>query len=155
LSNCSNWIDCVNFFFIFQPDLCQPNWCYLLIFLSMVSPLLRPTSPRHRTVSCLLSIEPRWTHCICFIFRQRFIPSPPLLSLNWSICTTAANHPSPDSPTPTIHCYKGLSQPWSLFSLLNCVFIFASSLARAQRHRSSIRHRRSLSPLSHAHRPST
>jgi hypothetical protein len=83
LSICNNWIDRVSFlYFLAQQDSCQPNWYRLLPF-----PFRCRLSFgwRRYTVSCFLSIEPRWACCLHFIFQQCFVQSPPLSSRNWSI----------------------------------------------------------------------
>jgi hypothetical protein len=88
-----------------------------------VPPLLL-TSSRRRTISHFLSIESRWARSLWFIFWQRFVPSSPLLSQNWSIKSTPPLHATlpglSDSPSIAI---KISFQSWSLSSTLNCVFI--------------------------------
>jgi hypothetical protein len=63
--------------------------------------------------------------------------------------------PSPDSPTLTIHWYKNIILILVTLTTTQSRLYFSSSLARAPRHQSFTRHRRFLSPSSHAHRPST
>jgi hypothetical protein len=63
--------------------------------------------------------------------------------------------PSPDRLTPTLYCYKKIISTLVTLPTTKLHLHFASSLARAPHHRSSTRHHRSLSLLSHAHRPST
>jgi hypothetical protein len=58
---------------------------------------------------------------------------------------------SPDSLTSTLHCYKKIISTLATLPINQQCLHFASSLARAPRHRSSIYHRRSLSPPSHVH----
>jgi hypothetical protein len=90
-----------------QYDSCQSNWCCLIPFLSSVSPLLQPTSPRCRTMSRFLPRESRRARCLSFIFRQRFISSPPLSSRNQSIeSASPLSATLTDHPTPTVHYYK-------------------------------------------------
>jgi hypothetical protein len=62
--------------------------------------------------------------------------------------------PSPDRPTPTLHCYKKIISTLATVPTTQSCLYFASSQARAPWHRSSTRRHRSLSSLSHAHRPS-
>jgi hypothetical protein len=63
--------------------------------------------------------------------------------------------PSSNRPTSTIHCYKKIiSTLITLLTTQSCLQ-FTSFLTRAPHHRSITHHRCSLSPLSHAHRPST
>jgi hypothetical protein len=57
-------------------------------------------------------------------------------------------------PTHTIHCYKKIISILATLPITQLCLYFASSLARAPRHRSSTRRRHSLSLLSHAHHPS-
>jgi hypothetical protein len=53
--------------------------------------------------------------------------------------------PSPDRPTPTLHCYKRIISTLTTFPTTLSRLYFASSLTRAPHHWSSIRHCRSLS----------
>jgi hypothetical protein len=62
--------------------------------------------------------------------------------------------PFPDSLTPTLYYYKKVISILSTLSTTQLCLYFASSLARASRHRSSTHHHLSLSPSSNAHRPS-
>jgi hypothetical protein len=64
--------------------------------------------------------------------------------------------PSPDSPTstPTLYYYKKFILILATFPTTQLRLYFVSSLVRAPCHQSSTRHRRSLSPLFHAHRTS-
>jgi hypothetical protein len=55
--------------------------------------------------------------------------------------------PSLDRPTPTLHCYKNVISNLATLPTTQPRLHFASFLARAPRHRSSIRRLRSLSPL--------
>jgi hypothetical protein len=61
--------------------------------------------------------------------------------------------PSLDRSTPTLHCYKRIISTLVTLSTTQPRLYFASSLARAPRHRSSTRRRCSLSPLSYVHHP--
>jgi hypothetical protein len=61
--------------------------------------------------------------------------------------------PSTDRLTPTLHCYKMIISTLATLSTTQPRLHFTSSLARAPQHRSSIRHHRSLSSLSHTHHP--
>jgi hypothetical protein len=63
--------------------------------------------------------------------------------------------PSPDHPTPTLHCYKKVILIVTTLSTTQPCLYFVSSLVRAPRHRSFTHRRRLLLPLSHVHRPST
>jgi hypothetical protein len=63
--------------------------------------------------------------------------------------------PSLNNPTPIIHCYKKVISTLAILSTTQPHQKFSSSLARASRHRSSSHCCHSLSPPSHAHRPST
>jgi hypothetical protein len=62
--------------------------------------------------------------------------------------------PSSDHPTLTLHCYKKIISTLTTLLATQPRLHFASSLARAARYQSSTSRHRSLSPLSHAHRPS-
>jgi hypothetical protein len=111
--------------------------------------LLWSTSPRRSVVSHFLPIEPRRAHYLRFIFWQRFISSPPLLSWNWSIKSTPLL-------TVTLHCYKKIISILVTLTITQPRLYFSSSLPRAPRHQSSTRYRRSLSSSSfHTYRPST
>jgi hypothetical protein len=61
--------------------------------------------------------------------------------------------PSPDSLTPTLHCYKKVISILATLPTTQLRLHFAFSLARAAHHWSSTRCHHSLSPPSHAHRP--
>jgi hypothetical protein len=95
----------------------------------------------------------RWTKvdliCICFKINK--------WTNHWTTrCDCCDRHmpPFPDRLTLTLHCNK------KIISILITLFItqtrlyFVFSLARALRHQSSTRRCHSLSPLSHAYRPS-
>jgi hypothetical protein len=62
---------------------------------------------------------------------------------------------SPDSPTPILHWYRKVISILITLHITQPHLHFTSSLVKAPRHRSSIRHRRSLSSSSHTHHPST
>jgi hypothetical protein len=62
--------------------------------------------------------------------------------------------PSPDRPTITLHCYKKIISTLVTLPTTQPCLHFASSLASASCHRSSICHCRFLSPLSHGYCPS-
>jgi hypothetical protein len=57
-------------------------------------------------------------------------------------------------PTHILHCYKNTISTLVTLSITQLRFHFTSFSARAPRHQSSTCRRHSLSPLSHAHRPS-
>jgi hypothetical protein len=78
------------------------------------------------------------------------VASPLELKPKHWICTTTVGHPLCITQLPPSTTIKMSSQPWSLSLSLNYV-----SLARAPHHQSSIHRHHSLSPSSHAHRPST
>jgi hypothetical protein len=59
--------------------------------------------------------------------------------------------PSLDRPTPTLHCYKNVISTLATLSITQPRLHFASSLTKAQHHRSFTRRRRSLSSSSYAH----
>jgi hypothetical protein len=61
--------------------------------------------------------------------------------------------PSPNSPTPTLHCYKVILTLATIFTTQSRLY-FGSSLIRAPHHQSSTHRRRSLSSPSHTHHPS-
>jgi hypothetical protein len=63
--------------------------------------------------------------------------------------------PSLDRLTPTLHCYKKIISTLATLPTIQLRLHFASSLAKAPLHQKSTYHYRSLSPLSHTHRPST
>jgi hypothetical protein len=63
--------------------------------------------------------------------------------------------PSLERLTLTLHWYKKIISTLITHLTTQSHLYFASSLARAPHHRSSIHRHHSLSPLSHAHRPST
>jgi hypothetical protein len=75
------------------------------------------------------------------------LPLEPKLK-HW-ICITTACHPSSDHPTPILHCYKKIISTVATLPTTQLHLHFASSVARAPRHRSFTHHHRSLSPLSH------
>jgi hypothetical protein len=62
--------------------------------------------------------------------------------------------PSLDHPTTTLYCYKKVISTLVTLLTTQLRLHFTSSLAGAPHHRSSTRHRCSLSLSSHAHRPS-
>jgi hypothetical protein len=62
--------------------------------------------------------------------------------------------PSPHRLTPTLHCYKRIISTFVTLPITQPRLYFISSLVRAPCHRSTTRSHCSLSPLSHAHRPS-
>jgi hypothetical protein len=99
----------VRIFFIFWPNKIRvcPTGVVSSLFPSSVLPFLWPTLLHHCVMSHFLPIEPRWAHCLCFIFQQRFIPLPPLSSWNRSI----ESAPPPQATLPnrltfSLHCYK-------------------------------------------------
>jgi hypothetical protein len=123
---------------------------------SAMSPLLRLTSSRHSTVARFLPMKPRWTRYLRFIFSQCFIMSPPLSSQNRSIKSTPPSLTTlPDRPTHTLHYYKKVISTLVTLSTAQPRLYFASSLARAPRHRISTYRRHSLSSSSHVYRSST
>jgi hypothetical protein len=63
--------------------------------------------------------------------------------------------PAPNRPTLTLHCYKNAISTLTTLSTTQPHLYFVSSLPRAPRHQSSTRRCHSLSPLYHAHYPST
>jgi hypothetical protein len=63
--------------------------------------------------------------------------------------------PSPDHPTPILHCYKKFISNLFTLPTTQSRLHFTYSLARAPRHQSSTRCHRFFSLLFHAHRPST
>jgi hypothetical protein len=63
--------------------------------------------------------------------------------------------PSPDHPTPTLHCYKNVISTLITFITTQLHLHFISSLTRAPCHQSFTRRYRSFSLPSHNHRPST
>jgi hypothetical protein len=63
--------------------------------------------------------------------------------------------PSPDRPTLTLHCYKKVISTLATLPTTQPHLHFASSLARALHHQSSICRYHSLSLPSHIHHPST
>jgi hypothetical protein len=121
--------------------------------LTLSSPRCRLSSGRrHHAVSHFILMESRRARSLRFIFRQCFIPSPPLSCWNQSV--ESAPQPSassPDSPTITLHCYKKVISILPTLPITQPHLHFASSLARASHHRSSTRRHRSLSLSSHAH----
>jgi hypothetical protein len=109
----------------------------------------------HCVISRFLSIEPRRACCLHFIFRQCFIPSPPSQAKTEALNPHHRGRlPSPNRLTPILHCYKKIISTLTTLRTTQPRLYFASSIARAPWHRSSTRHRRSLSPLSHSHHPS-
>jgi hypothetical protein len=109
------------------------------------------TPPRH---VMLFSMEQRRARCHCFIYWQHFILLSPLSQAKTETLNLHHRHcpPSPDRPTPTLHCYKKVITTLATIPISHPCLHFASSLVRASHHWSSIRRRRSLSPSSHAHR---
>jgi hypothetical protein len=63
--------------------------------------------------------------------------------------------PTLDHPTPTLHCYKKIISTMATLPTTQPRLYFTSSLARAPHHQSSTHCYHSLSPMSHAHHPST
>jgi hypothetical protein len=61
---------------------------------------------------------------------------------------------SSDCPTPILQCYKKIISTLATLPTTEPRLHLASSLARAPRHQCSTHHHHSLSPQSHAHRPS-
>jgi hypothetical protein len=117
-------------------------------------PLHGAASPTNVAMSHFFSMEPRQAHGLRFIFRQHFIWSSPLSSRNQSIEYAPSLPPSPDCPTPTLHCYKNIiSTPTTLPNTQPCLY-FISSLARAPCHQSSTCYSCSLSMPSYGHHPS-
>jgi hypothetical protein len=112
-------------------------------------------SPGRRAVSRFLTLEPRQLDATASSFDNDLSHRLP----SWAETKALNLHhhcrpPSPDSPTPTLHCYKNVISTLATLPTTQPRLHFASSLVRAPRHRSSTHHRRSLSPLSHAHRSS-
>jgi hypothetical protein len=130
---CNSWIDRVDsLYFLTKEDSHQPNWRRVHPFPSPVPPLLRPMSPHRRAVSRFLPIKPRWARCLHFIFRQRFIRSPPLSSWNWSIESASSPQSTlPNRPAHTLHCYKKIISTLLTLPITQLRLYFASSLARA------------------------
>jgi hypothetical protein len=99
----------------------------LLHFPSSMSPLLLPILPHYRTVSHFLPIESIRAHCLFFISRQCFVPSPLPSNGNRSIESTPPPSTTyPDRLTPTLHCYKKVNStlvtlPTTQMSLF-CIF---------------------------------
>jgi hypothetical protein len=60
----------------------------------------------------------------------------------------------PNHPTLTLNCYKKIISTLVTLPTTQSHFYFASSLERAPRHQSSTCRRRSISSVSHIHRPS-
>jgi hypothetical protein len=106
-------------------------------------------------VSRFLPIEPRWACCHRFIFQQRFTLSHPL-----STQTEALNPhhrrwpPSPDRPTPTLHCYKNVISTLVTLPATQPCLHFASSVVKVPCQRSSTCHYHSLLSQLHVCRPS-
>jgi hypothetical protein len=120
----------------------QVNWCRLLPFPFLVPPLLRLTSPHHRTMSHFLSMEPRRARWLRFILSPplrltsphrramshflsmeprrarwlRFILSPPLSSRNKKVLNPHHCHRSTslNRPTLTLYCYKKVISTFDL-----------------------------------------
>jgi hypothetical protein len=94
-------------------------------------------------------------HLLHLLTRHHLIAPPPLepKPKHW-ICTTTVDHPSLDSLTPTLRCYKKVILTLATLLTTQLHLQFASSLTRAPCHRSSNGRRHSLSPPTHAHRPS-
>jgi hypothetical protein len=63
--------------------------------------------------------------------------------------------PSANHPIPTLHCYKKIISTLATVPTTQLRLHFASFLSRAPCHHSSTHRRRSISPLSRAHHPST
>jgi hypothetical protein len=68
--------------------------------------------------------------------------------------TPQLSAPFPDSPTPTLYCYKKVISILTILPTTQLYLYFTSSLARASCHQSSTCHHNSLSPLSRAHHSS-
>jgi hypothetical protein len=79
----------------------------------------------YRVVSRFLSTESKRAYCLRFIFWQYFVPSPPPLKpkLKHWIRTTAIGYPPQTVRLSPSTATKRSSQPWSVFSSLNCVSI--------------------------------
>jgi hypothetical protein len=122
----------------------------------MVSCLLWPTLPHRCAVSRFLSIELRWSRCLCFIFQQRFVPSPLFSSQNRSIESAPPSSTTlPEPLTPTLHCYKKVNSTLVTLATTQPRLHFASYLTRAPHRQSSTRRHGSLSLSSHTHHPFT
>jgi hypothetical protein len=140
--------------------------------------IVRPSKIRFKPIDVVSSLSPPW--CCLSFDRRRHAAVLCHTSFPWSQDELAAavspsgnassrclpsraetkalnpHHrhrpPSPDHPTPTLHCYKKVISILATLPTTQPRLHFASSLARAPRHQSSTHCRHSLSPPSHIHR---
>jgi hypothetical protein len=153
----TSWIDRVSFFYFFSPVWfmsAQLTSSPSFSLLSVASPSAdiatlshRVTLPSHGANTSSLSILHLST-------TLRSLASPLERKPKHWIDTITIGHPTRTARLWPSTAIKRSTQPWSLSPPLKCLH-FASSLVRASHHQSSTRRRHSLSPSSHAHRPST
>jgi hypothetical protein len=117
--------------------------------VDIITPLRRVTLHSHGAKTCSLSL----LHLLATLHP---VTSP--LASQTKIEALNPHHryrpPSADSLTPIIHCYKKIILTLATLPTTQPCLHFASSLARASHHWSFTHPHRSLSPPSHAHRPS-
>jgi hypothetical protein len=100
------------------------------VISSLSPPRCCLSSGRHHAVSCFLPLKPRRTRCICFIFRQRFIPSPPSRAKTKALNPHYHHRPPfSDNLTPTLHCYKKVISTLPTLPTTQLLLHFISSLA--------------------------
>jgi hypothetical protein len=145
----------LGFYSFFSPvRFTSVNWRRLLSFPFLVPHLLQPTSPHHDTAPCHASFS--WSQDELTVSSSsssntsshRISPQAETKALN-----SHHHHrpPYPDRPTLTLYCYEKIVSTLPTLPTTQSCLHFASSLARAPHHQSSIHHHCSLSPSSHAH----
>jgi hypothetical protein len=154
----SSWIDRVIFFFIFQSSKIHVSPTSIVSSLS--SPWCRLSSVRCRHAATPYHASFPWS-------QDDLAASASSSSNTLSRClppqteTKALNPhqrrrpPSPNHPILILHCYKNVILTLTTILITQSHLYFTSSLARAPSHWSPTHHHRSISSLSHTHRPST
>jgi hypothetical protein len=158
LSNCSIWINHVEFSLFFgsvrftSAQLALPSPFFLL---GAVSPPANVVTLSHRVMLSSHGVKTSSLTLLHLLTLLQPVTFPLEVKLKHWICTTATSHPFLDSLTLIIHCYKKVILTFVTLPTTQSHLYFASSLARALRHRSFTHRHCSFSPPSHVHRPST
>jgi hypothetical protein len=142
----SNWIDCVNFIYLFYSKI-HVSSTDVVSFFSPHRCRLSSGRRRH-AMSHFFPMESKRAHCLRFIFRQCFVLSSPLSSQNQSIKSTLGLLFEQSDSHP-LFLYK------SHLNLIHSphhstISLFYQSITSSKLHFSS-----SLSPSSHTHYPFT
>jgi hypothetical protein len=155
-SNCSNWIDCLNFLHFWSNKICvsptsivsslSPSWCRL-------------SSDRRHHVTVTYHASFPWSQDELTASVSSFDNVSSCRLFSWDKTEALNSHhryrsPSTNSPTPTLYYYKKVTSTLVTLSITQLYLHFTFSLARAPRHQSSARRYHSISPPFHTHRPS-